>query len=272
MAVLFMLSAISVILFSACSQNSDMIEDTVRVGVLVPLSGPYAVAGEDIISGVKEGFGDSVDIITEDTKCLPTDALTAYKKLNDVDGVDLFIGPACGSPQEVVAKASEEKDVILLPSAASEELFSSGNYNIFQTQYSLEKESRFMAEKISGLGYEDVVLVSYANAFSESHVKSFKENYKGKILDEFVLPENDADLNPVVSKIKELNPSAVYSPDSALATKSLRLLDTKEKYSQLMLLDFHSLMGLLTMFHFHILRMFQEMKTYQRSWEGKAPR
>ena len=113
-----------------------------------------------------------------------------------------------------MAPLAKDKDVlVLLPSAASRNLYESAGGKIYQIQYALEDESKFIAEKMYELGYEKVVLVSYQNAFSEVHVKSFKENYKGEITNEIVYQNDTTDVSSELLKIRDAEAEAIFVAD-----------------------------------------------------------
>ncbi|MEK7095250.1 MAG: ABC transporter substrate-binding protein [Patescibacteria group bacterium] len=203
------------ILILSASKTGD--SQKIKVGVISILSGPFADYGEEIRKGVLSvaSSTDKVEFVFEDDKCEPKEAVSAYKKLVDFDKVKIIIGPACGSPQEAIIPLIEEnKTIVLVPSAASRSLYTQSGDNFFNVQYSLEDESSFMGEKMNELGYKKAALVTYKNAFSETHAKAFKESFKGEIV-HHVLTDNTSDVSTEIAKIKAEKPDAIYSPDVA---------------------------------------------------------
>ncbi|MFA6432243.1 MAG: ABC transporter substrate-binding protein [Candidatus Paceibacterota bacterium] len=189
----------------------------IKIGVIAPLSGPFASYGEDVKKGIQAGVSDSaVELIFEDEKCEPKDAITAFHKLIDVDKAHFILGPACGSPQEaIVPLLAAAKTVAMVPSAASRGLFvASGGY-FFNIQYSLEDESTYVAKIMYERGLHKVALVTYANAFSKTHADSFRANFKGDIVIDTVLLDNNANLLTELAKIKAAKIDAIYAPDIA---------------------------------------------------------
>lgn len=84
-------------LISACGPSADR---SIKVGVLLPYSGIYAVLGESITKGMKiyldeianEAGGRKVELITEDTELTPDVAQQKARKLVEQDEVDLVAG------------------------------------------------------------------------------------------------------------------------------------------------------------------------------------
>ena len=77
--------------------------------------------------------GRKLELIVEDSKCVAQDAITAYNKLTDVDGVKIILGTTCSGAMLGVAPLAEKEGVVLLsPSATSPDIASAGDY-IFRT-------------------------------------------------------------------------------------------------------------------------------------------
>ncbi|MFH1650367.1 MAG: penicillin-binding protein activator [Candidatus Woesearchaeota archaeon] len=197
---------------TGCASHSS----STKVGVLLPLTGDFSSFGEEIRSALVAANDGSVEYVFEDTVCDPKVTASAYSKLTDVEGVHFIIGPACGSPQEVVATLSSgNAQVIMLPSAAPESLFELSKGNVFQIQYSLEKEASFVADRMYSEGYGTVVIIAYQNAFSQAQAIAFKKAYKGKVLEEIDFQDIGSDVRIAATKVKALNASAVYVADLA---------------------------------------------------------
>lgn len=80
---------------------------TLKVGVILPLTGDLSITGEKIYQGVQiaqaELEKNGVKFVVEDSHSKPTDAVSAASKLLNVDKVDVIIGTY--SPDETIAVA-----------------------------------------------------------------------------------------------------------------------------------------------------------------------
>lgn len=80
---------------------------SLKVGIILPLTGDLSVTGEKIYQGVQlaqaELEKDGVTFVIEDSHSKPTDAVSAASKLLNVDKVDVIIGTY--SPDETIAVA-----------------------------------------------------------------------------------------------------------------------------------------------------------------------
>src|SRR5437868_99394 len=86
-------------LFGGMGQSSQSNSGTVKIGVLSPLSGDAAAYGQEIqkvlnytLSKVNAESGTKIELDYEDSKCSGSDAVAAFQKLTDVDGVKIIIG------------------------------------------------------------------------------------------------------------------------------------------------------------------------------------
>ncbi len=185
-----------------------------KVGVLAPLTGIVAQYGEEMQKGIIASNPIHAEFIFEDDKCQAKDALTAFKKLTDLDGVKMIVGPLCGAPQEAIAPLLKDKDVLVLsPSAASRDLFNQSGGNFYNLQYALEDESKFMAEKLFEKDLKNVVLISYQNAFSKVHSDSFKKHFKGNIVKDIVFAQSESDVSTEIAKLREKKIDAIFVVD-----------------------------------------------------------
>lgn len=116
---------------------------------------PFVIGAMDSVTGIGESYGtvivqakqmavDDINagggidgrplrLIVEDSKCNGQDAITAYNKLTDVDGVKIILGTTCSGAMLGAAPLAEEDGVILFSaSATSPDLEGAGDY-IFRT-------------------------------------------------------------------------------------------------------------------------------------------
>jgi hypothetical protein len=65
------------------------------------------------------------------------------------------------------------------------------------------------------MGYKHVAVVTYANAFSKAHTESFKANFKGAMVSDQVIQDDNEDIQPYITSIKAAKPDAIYAPDAS---------------------------------------------------------
>ena len=118
-------------------------QEPFRIGAMAALTGPAETYGNPIIQSKQLAVeeinaagginGRMLELIPEDSKCAAQDAITAYNKLTDVDGVKIILGTTCSGAMLGAAPLAEAEGVIMLsPSATSPDIATAGDY-IFRT-------------------------------------------------------------------------------------------------------------------------------------------
>lgn len=80
-----------------CSSGSaDVTDKPLKIGAILPLTGPASVWGENIRNGMELARSDllsnnvSIEIIYEDSRANPTLGLSAFRKLQGIDNVSII--------------------------------------------------------------------------------------------------------------------------------------------------------------------------------------
>ena len=149
---LFIIILIGYVIFIQINGKNKNRQDVIKIGAILPLSGDFATYG----SKAKKGFDLAaneinqneipiINIIYEDSKGNPKDAINAYNKLKATN-INTIIG-LLSSPIVLSLAPLAEKDKILLFStgASSPEISKSGKY-IFRDVPSDIYEPRLMAK------------------------------------------------------------------------------------------------------------------------------
>ena len=186
-----------------------------RVGVILPLSGGFAAYGTLVKKGIESSRQAGIELIYEDDACDTTKALSAYKRLTDVHNVRFIIGPSCGTQQKVLAPLfARNQQLAMLTSSSSEELFRLSKGRVFASQYSIEEESRYNAGLMNERGLKKALLVYFDNEFSRAHEHTFRQAFKGQVLESITFSALDAASMPAIAlKIRQRAPDALYLPD-----------------------------------------------------------
>src|SRR5262249_47897543 len=100
-AMIRRVAALGVLLILVGSVTAVAQAPPVKIGLLLPYTGPLSVQGNDTTHGIelflkKSGAragGRAIEILKEDTEAKPDVALTKIKKLVERDRVDFLVGP-----------------------------------------------------------------------------------------------------------------------------------------------------------------------------------
>ena len=197
-------------------------KEVVKIGVILPLSGTAAYAGEEVKSGIdlaveeinnKGGInGKKLEVIYEDTKCNPTEAINVFNKLTKIDKISVIIGDWCSSCVLAVAPIAEKSRIVLVSLGISPKIRFAGDY-IFRIPVSLAYYSKRLAQYVHKKNISKVSILyinnDYGASFSDYFRKDF-ENLGGKIVSVETFERGATDFRTQLIKIKNDNSEAIF--------------------------------------------------------------
>src|SRR4051794_24844994 len=118
-------------------------EDTVKIGVIEPLTGSVAYNGQAYVSGAKLAverrnaaggvLGRKIELVIEDGQCRPANSVNAAEKLIQRDKVVALSGAFCSSATAAVMPVAENNKIPLVTGVSSNaELTEKGNKWFFR--------------------------------------------------------------------------------------------------------------------------------------------
>lgn len=201
-----------------------------RCGVITAQSGPLAAVGSALKNAVilatkKNISGHKVEFLFEDDQFLAKNTLTAAYKLIDSDHIKCLI--TFGSTTSLAVADIAEKAKIPMISIAISPKVTEARPHVFRAYVPIERQNMVIIAEMKKRQYKSVAVVSTIQDATLAVRDYFvMTNQDVKILlNEEVLPE-DRDLNTFATKIKLLNPSAVFvnllPPQMSILSKQLR--------------------------------------------------
>ncbi|MDE2780152.1 MAG: ABC transporter substrate-binding protein [Chloroflexota bacterium] len=205
--------------FLACQQPED---EVFRIGVMESLTGPGETYGT-VISQSKEmalaeinaagGInGKQLELVVEDSKCGAQDAITAYNKLTDVDGVKIILGTSCSGAMLGAAPLAEEDGVVLFSaSATSPDIEDAGDY-IFRTAINDAKLGVDAGNTMWADGVRTLATINESTDYAEGVQKTTVEQFLkrgGTVVAEEKYASDVTDFRTQLTKLFAVNPDAV---------------------------------------------------------------
>ncbi|MBW1650510.1 MAG: branched-chain amino acid ABC transporter substrate-binding protein [Deltaproteobacteria bacterium] len=233
---LFVLTIITAIFISA-----GAFAETLKIGSMGPLTGPYAADGNDIANGVRsaiaviedeggiEGF-DKIELFAEDTACDPRQAVAAANKLinSEVIGV---IGAYCSSATIPASEVLAEEDIIMITPASTNEKVTERELKYMFRMCGRDDDQSKAA--VSFLKYKKAKTVfiiddktTYSQGLAENVAKGCEAAGIKVILHDHV-NQGDKDFSAVLTKLKSKAPDALYMSLQNSATGSLMAIQAK---------------------------------------------
>jgi branched-chain amino acid transport system substrate-binding protein len=213
---------ILVLVSAGCVQQLAAENETVKIGVLEPLSGVRAEAGQYVKNALELALDEinndtsrryRIQLIYEDSQYDPKVAVSGFQKLKDIDNVKFIIGEHGSSPTLAVAPLAEEAKIILIsPAAQASELSKAGDY-IFRTQINVAQEAPFLANFIVSVAKNETLHVIGINTdYTLSFMNSFSPEFerlgrKTGLVEKFDAKETD--FRTILLKIQNEKPKYV---------------------------------------------------------------
>ena len=238
----FVLTITSLILeFSTYAQMSSQMEGLsgeIPIGVVLPLTGalaaPYGLpmqrgfelAREEINNS--EMLGDAkITFITEDDQGAVKNAVDAYNKLTNQDGVPVILGPANSSQVREAFPIAQKNGVVAISSLSSASGLSAiGDFNFrisLTTDVLVPSGIRITQEKLgytrAATIYDDIDLYS---TDSSKIVREALTANGVEILTTETYQTGETDFSTQLTRIKEANPDAIFI--SALAPEMIKIM------------------------------------------------
>jgi branched-chain amino acid transport system substrate-binding protein len=205
----------------------------VPVGVVLPLSGEFAIYGEPIRRGVElafeelqnqEGYPYGLDLQVEDSQGDAARAAELLDRLYDAGAPAVIGGVTTAEAMAMVEVADRADRVLLSPSASSPRLtgISTNFFRVFPSDF-LEgtKMGHFATQTLS---LRRLAIAAAESEYAKGIQQVFKrevERNGAQILEVIEYPRNTADLAGVIERILTLGPDGVYLADYAAGLVTL---------------------------------------------------
>ena len=194
-----------------------------RIGVMESLTGTGETYGTvayrakimamDEINAAGGIDGRRLELVVEDSKCSAQDAISAYNKLTDVDGVKIILGTSCSGAMLGVAPLAEADGVVLFSGLASNpDIGDAGDY-IFRTQISDIEVGIRTGNVLWADGIRTLVTITegtdYAEGVRRTSVAQFEQN-GGRVIAEERFASDTTDFRSQLTKLFNGSPDALH--------------------------------------------------------------
>lgn len=229
--VLLLVLIIILYVVSAGTGNNTQ-NKKVRIGIITPLTGQYAMYGEVNKNAAKmaeEKYGkDNVEIFVEDDEYDAKKAVSAYQKLRSANNIDAVI--VLGAPSIQAIKPLTDRDNIPLLGLGVTLVYEKDS--VFQLmpagERAMPESGKLYSEK-----YDKIVVAHSSAELFKKNADGFKKGIDPKDLIAEVSIPPASDYRTEISKILKLNPDLVTVAfpleDSIKFLKALRVLDPERK-------------------------------------------
>lgn len=194
---------------------------TFKVGLVLPMTGPFASTGRQIDAAVKlyvaengaEVAGRKVEVVLRDDGGVPDQTKRIAQELIVNDKVDVLAGFGITPAALAVGPiATQGKTPAVIMAAATSGIVANSPYFV-RTSYTLTQSAGTMAEwvKRQNIGRVMTMVSDYGPGIDAE--KTFKERVErngGKVVGEIRVPMRNPDFAPFLQKVRDEKPEALF--------------------------------------------------------------
>lgn len=191
---------------------------TVKVGLIYPLTGAMSAFGEDISKALpllERRFNSAQSkytftLIIEDGKFGQGNAaISAAHKLVDIDQVKFLVVGSSGEILQIAPFVEAKKVLAVAGFASHPDVKNAGDY-IFRTYVDIDRGMHAVVTDMASKGISRVAVISELSSFTAAALDALKKGLQEKIVfaDEYAI--GDDDLNAMIAKARASKPQAYY--------------------------------------------------------------
>lgn len=208
-------------LLAATALSGAAHAESLRVGLMLTLSGPAAVLGEQGRNGFMLGLADlggklggletEVSVVDDEQK--PDVAATKARELVERDHAAFVVGPVFSNIMQAIAKPVTAGGAFLISPNAGTSNFAGAecNKNLFVASYQNDQVHEVLGKYAQDQGYKRVFLLAPNYQAGKDSLAGFKHSYKGEIVNEIYTPMGQLDFSAELAQIAASQPDAVFA-------------------------------------------------------------
>ena len=196
-------------------------QEKLKVGLILTLSGPSAVLGQQARDGFQLAVKDlggklggrDVEVIVTDDELKPDVAVTKVKGLLERDRVDFVVGPIFSNVAVAIHKPVVDASTFYISTNAGPSNFAGKSCNpyFFATSYQNDQNHEVLGKVAQNRGYKKVYLLAPNYQAGKDAMAGFKRHFKGEVVEESYVPLNNLDFQSELAKIASLKPDAIFT-------------------------------------------------------------
>lgn len=191
-------------------------QDTIKIGVTQPLTGAVAASGNYVVQGARIAeeeinaaggvLGKKIELVVEDNKSNPKEAVATAEKLIVRDQVPVLMGAWSSTyTLAVMPKLMEYGVPMVVETSSSGKITTSCNPWVFRISPTSEMEARAFSDKVDQFGIKKADFLVVNNDWGLGAAEQFSKMLKEKGIEVGVIESMDAkatDISAQLAKIK----------------------------------------------------------------------
>lgn len=217
-------------------------QDTIKIGVTQPLTGAFAASGNYVAQGAKIAekhineaggvLGKKIELIVEDNKSNPTEAVATIEKLVVKDKVPVVMGAWSSTLTLAIMPKIEEYGVpLLVETSSSGKITTSGNPYVFRISPPSAMEAKAFQPLVAKLGIKKADFLNTNNDFGIGSAQEYSKMLKANGVEIGVMETMDpkaTDFSAQLTRIKASGGDALFVT-TAVEQNTLILKQAKDQ-------------------------------------------
>jgi branched-chain amino acid transport system substrate-binding protein len=235
------LMLIFVLILGACSQSSsgtgtNKNGSTIKIGAVLPLTGPAALYGQQTQDGAKLAVkminddggilkGQKIELLTEDDQSKPELGVTKFKKLIEADKVAAITGGVNSSVNMATKDVAKNKLLNVVTVSKAPQIMADRDPYRFRLNSTNDMDGKAFHKFIKEvLKPKTVAVIAENTDYGQAELKTLKTNWSGSDAPKIVATEffnlGDTDFTNPLTKLKSANADALYVVGAAIEINS----------------------------------------------------
>lgn len=205
----------------ALSCGAAMAQEKVKVGIMVTLSGPSAVLGQQARDGFNLAVktlggklgGLEAEVIVVDDELKPDVAVGKVKGLLERDSVQFVVGPIFSNVLQAIHKPVVDSNAFLISPNAGTSNFAGAqcNPNFFVTSYQNDQNHEVLGKYAQDKGFRKLFLMAPNYQAGRDALAGVKRHFKGEIVGEVYTQLGQLDFSAELAQIAAAKPDALFT-------------------------------------------------------------
>lgn len=214
------LAAVSAFVASGFAAPVSAEEDAVKVGLILSLSGPGSVLGQEMQKGADLALemldgklgGKAAEFIYEDDQRKPDVGKEAAERLTRSEDVDVVIGSSFSNVMMAIHRPiTRAGKIVLSPNPAPAPLAGERcDPNYFAVPFQNDQLAEAVGLQLTKEGVKSAFILAPNYQAGRDLLEGFKRTYDGEILGEIYTPLEQTDFSAELTQVKSADPEAVF--------------------------------------------------------------
>ncbi len=196
--------------------------ETIRLGAIIPLTGPGAVVGTQEMRGIQFAIdranakggagGNKLEVLFEDNQAKPDQSILSFNKLVDLEHVPMIFTGYSG-PSLAMAPLATRKKILMLNAGAQSDKLGTASPYLVNTLPSTGDEVTVLSKWLIGEGKKTASVLFENDAAGIGGRDDFDKDYKkagGSILAREPSQFGQTDYRPALLKLAGANPDVLF--------------------------------------------------------------